>query len=218
MHDPKGYLGISSGDQQVAWLEQPAASPLRRAVPFPGALSYRSGRPVDMDTDTEEEWRDVVGWEGFYEVSSLGRVRSIRRRNCVGGVLAPDGVQVKYLRVKLQANGRSRRRRVHVLVAEAFLGPRPVGPTGRLLDVCHKNGDNNDNRVINLRYDTRSSNMRDTVANGAHQYAKRTACSHGHEYTPESTRVVQIGPGADGKPRTRRVCRTCRRGRHERVA
>lgn len=88
---------------------------------------------------------------------------------------------------------------VHVLVAAAFHGPRPEG-----LEVCHNDGNPQNNVASNLRYDTMSGNMLDRVKHGTHHYAARTHCKNGHEYTPENTQT-RIRNG-----RPARVCRECR--------
>ena len=89
----------------------------------------------------EEIWKDVVGYEGYYEVSNLGNVRSVdremvmsnwvvqpRRAKPMAKCLNTDG----YLTVKLSKNGKSERIAVHRLVALAFI-PNPDG----LSDVNH---------------------------------------------------------------------------------
>ena len=111
-----------------------------------------------------EEWRAVVGYEGRYEVSSLGRVRSLDRtakirggsfRTVKGRVLKPLNHTCGYLAVGL---GRRNQKLIHILVAEAFLGRRPSG-----LDVRHLDGNPRNNRVSNLVYGSRSENMRDVA-------------------------------------------------------
>jgi hypothetical protein len=104
-------------------------------------------------------WKDVVGYEGIYEVSDQGQIRSVDRMvNCRGGkrmakgkVLAPHPSDRPYLHVVLQ-NGKRATKRVHKIVAEAFFGP----DNGRVID--HKNGIVTDNRVENLEYVTYREN------------------------------------------------------------
>jgi hypothetical protein len=162
-----------------------------------------------------EEWRPVVGYEGLYEVSSEGRVRSLdritggkRRRRIRGQMLTPtphpDGRRVA---VSLCKDGIQRAPAVHRLVAAAFLGPRPVG-----LDICHGDGNGFNNAVANLRYDTRSANLLDSVRHGTHPWARRTHCKNGHEFTPENTAARN---GSDG---TGRRCIACRRAVQSRRA
>jgi hypothetical protein len=120
-----------------------------------------------------EEWRDVPGYEGLYQVSDKGRVRSLDRvvpdsrwglNRKPGKVLQPNPHSVMgYLRVVLYRQGVRRNFDVHQLVALAFIGLRPEG-----MEVCHNSGDVNDNRVENVRYDTRSGNMRDRARHGTY--------------------------------------------------
>lgn len=115
-----------------------------------------------------EIWRPVVGKEGQYEVSDLGRVRSLDRYVelapsaripagmtvfRLGRVLRPHTLPYGHQQVML---GRDLNTLVHKLVAEAFLGPRPEG-----CEVCHNDGDATNNRVDNLRWDTRTGNNLD---------------------------------------------------------
>jgi hypothetical protein len=122
-----------------------------------------------MGSRMNEEWRAVPGHEG-YEVSNLGRVRSYRAHGGNRG-----GRQVKTPRIKttrrhntgyssvvLQAElGRSQAYSVHVLVAAAFLGPRPEG-----YQVAHFDGDKMNARLDNLRYATPVENAQDKHRHG----------------------------------------------------
>ena len=75
-----------------------------------------------------------------------------------------------YLRLHLQKNGRRYDVMVHRLVLEAFVGPCPKG-----MECCHNNGDTSDNRLRNLRWDTRSSNAKDAFRHGT-----RNNCGENH--------------------------------------
>lgn len=123
---------------------------------------------MDQKGQTVEEWRPVVGHEDTYEVSDLGRVRSVPRRvRSRGGhrvtrgrVLSPRPGYAGYVRVTM--NGPSRRAaRVHRLVLEAFRGPCPPGGVCR-----HLNGDPADNRLVNLVWGTQVENMADCLRHG----------------------------------------------------
>ena len=130
---------------------------------------------------TAEEWRPVVGYEGEYEVSNLGRVRSFVR----GGahILATWQTQTGHLKVRVGGRREKAGRYVHQLVLEAFVGPRPLGMVTR-----HLNGEPTDNRVDNLAWGTRSQNNLDSVRHGTHPEARKTHCKRGHEFTAANTR------------------------------
>ena len=149
-----------------------------------------------------EEWRTVPGYEGAYEVSSIGRVRSLARLDSRGRrraarllalVTQPSG----HLTVALYRGGVRRTVLVHRVVLEAFVGPCPPG-----MEACHRNDIPSDNAVSNLRWDTRSGNQLDSVRNGTQHMARRTHCPQGHEYTPENTYRYPAG---------NRACNECRR-------
>lgn len=106
-----------------------------------------------------EIWKPVVGYEGNYEVSSIGRVRSIRWR---GGykthLIFHDLKESGYVEVLLVKNKEMRYRRVHQLVAEAFI-PNPDGKP----QIDHIDGDRSNNRVENLRWCTQVENMNNPI-------------------------------------------------------
>src|SRR5262245_5051542 len=81
------------------------------------ALSF--GRHFPLSSSTEPLWLPVVGYEGLYEVSDDGRVRSLHNRT-LGLALPPFLDEDGYPRVHLNREGRRRNRRIHRLVAEAF--------------------------------------------------------------------------------------------------
>ena len=126
----------------------------------------------------EENWKPVVGFEGAYEVSDQGNVRSIDRsyeqisrhgtkymHSKKGRLLRPGRTSSGHLSVAL---GRGNSRTVHSLVMEAFVGPRPDK-----MEICHNNGNPADNRLENLRYATRSENILDAVKLGTWHSEKR---------------------------------------------
>lgn len=107
----------------------------------------------------KEEWRPIVGYEGRYEVSNLGRVR--RTPVIVGYQLSADGYCYVGLPLDTENDYGGLRRdgaqtvRVHRLVARAFIGPCPEGK-----EVNHIDGVPSHNAVSNLEYVTRSENLR----------------------------------------------------------
>jgi HNH endonuclease/NUMOD4 motif len=152
-----------------------------------------------------ENWLPVPGYEGLYEASDQGRVRSLDRMvgNCHGSlsrirgkILSPaPHCRNGYPMVCLNRNGSREPTTVHRIVAAAFLGPRPGG-----MEVCHNDGDASNNRVENLRYDTRSENIRDTWRHGRRVVVPRTHCANNHALSEDNIYIWR------GKAN----CRPCR--------
>lgn len=115
------------------------------------------------------EWRAVVGYEGLYEVSSTGRVRSLPRvvKHWTGvdvhraGCVLKPALNNRYLKVNLCRDGAMRQRPIHLIMLEAFVGPRPQSQCAR-----HKDGDALNNRIGNLTYGTFQDNSDDRVKHG----------------------------------------------------
>ncbi|HYH66061.1 MAG TPA: NUMOD4 motif-containing HNH endonuclease [Urbifossiella sp.] len=103
-----------------------------------------------------EEWRPVVGFEGWYEVSSAGRMRRVMpaRGTRAGRIVGTSLNWIGYPVATLSVNGVAKAKFVHVLVAEAFLGPCPEKH-----EVNHINGVKADASVGNLEYTTHGGNM-----------------------------------------------------------
>lgn len=153
-----------------------------------------------------EQWKPIVGWEGLYEVSSLGQVRGVSRSLPMRDgrtytkepkVLAPQWGGRGYAAVKLRRPGVEKRVVIHREVLKAFVGPCPPG-----MEACHNNDVRQDNRLTNLRWDTSTANHLDAVANGKHWQTGKTKCPQGHEYNEENTVIY----------RRHRRCRTCQNG------
>lgn len=104
------------------------------------------------------QWRPVLGWEVFYEVSDHGEVRTVAsgQGRVLGRVLRSHLVGAGYLAVELRRFGTRSARRVHRLVCEAFSGAPPTPRS----EVNHLNGDKLDNRATNLAWCTHHENMR----------------------------------------------------------
>lgn len=105
-----------------------------------------------------EEWRDIPHYEGLYQVSNLGQIRSIDRvvRRCIGTTKMLKGIILNplfqrngYMFVILSKNGKTKRMAIHRAVALAFI-PNPDNKS----EVNHINEDKRDNRVSNLEWIT----------------------------------------------------------------
>lgn len=100
-----------------------------------------------------EIWRDVSGFEGIYQVSTFGRLKSYKTVQH-GRILKLTNQKGDYLRVVLQSGNNKRSTSMHRLVAETFI-PNPE----RFPCVNHKNGDKQDNHAENLEWCTTSYNV-----------------------------------------------------------
>jgi hypothetical protein len=130
---------------------------------------------------TAEHWLPIEGFE-HYEVSDLGRVRSIDRtimvmhrgrslsgRNYKGRILRPWLHTAGYQVVVLLRDRVPHQCYVHDLVTATFIGPKPPGH-----QVCHGPNGPGDNRLSELRYGTPSSNMQDCVRDGTDKRGERS--------------------------------------------
>lgn len=133
----------------------------------------------------DERWRPIAGYEGLYEVSDQGRVRSMARTITINGdgagtrygatrtyrarILKPSRARPgRYLSVTLARDNTKRTFLVHLLVIQAFVGPAPGG-----LECRHLNGDSGDAALTNLCYGTRAENAADAMAHGTFAHGSR---------------------------------------------
>jgi hypothetical protein len=102
----------------------------------------------------QEQWRDIKGYEGLYQVSNLGRVKSMKRTTTKGGILKHD-IVTGYLRVSLCKNNIRKNYLIHRLVAENFIGYRDSP-----MQINHKDFNRQNNRPENLEWVTRKENIK----------------------------------------------------------
>lgn len=132
-------------------------------------------RLFSIAEDSNEEWRDIVGYEGAYQVSNLGRVKSLTRiasdgRRLPGRLLTPTGS--RYKSVALHRSNKISNKLVHRMVAEAFI-PNP----DNLPEVNHKDSNTANNHVENLEWVSASTNHQHSVSNRKkHSYRVKVKC------------------------------------------
>lgn len=161
-----------------------------------------------------EEWHAVPGYEGLYEVSDRGRVRSLDHdlqqrhgrnpafkalRLIRGRILRTTPDRRGYVSVMLSADGRTRRDYVHRLVLLAFVGPPPTPEH----EGAHWDNVRSNNALGNLRWATHEENAADRVRHGTKcGPPRKSICPHGHPYEGDNVRVAKDGS---------HVCITCQR-------
>lgn len=164
-----------------------------------------------MHDYSNEQWRAVPGWEGYYEVSDHGRVRSLPRTvphgrhgtvQVRGRILRQSETESGHLRVRLAKGGKTFLYAAHRLVLAAFVGPCPEG-----LEACHNNGNPKDNRMVNLRWDTREANRRDMFDHGTVYQLNKTQCPRGHALEGRNLKPDAVRKGY-------RTCLACARARN----
>jgi hypothetical protein len=116
-----------------------------------GEAGCQRNKGMERTQEQIEKWKPVAGYEGFYEVSSLGRIR----RSKSGYILRLSPIKKGYLTVRLNRFGKAKSFLVHGLVAKAFIGERPAG-----YQVNHKDLLKSNNAVSNLEYLTGRENVR----------------------------------------------------------
>lgn len=142
------------------------------------ALARAERATPDGPLALDEQWLPVVGYEGLYEVSDHGAVRSFHKpgRHREKFLRTPRRMSGSHSRgyrtVGLARDGDYRTKLVHLLVLQAFVGPRPSGMEG-----AHLNGDPSDNRLVNLRWCSHRENESHKVAHGTAPIGERNGAS-----------------------------------------
>ena len=163
---------------------------------------------------SDEAWKAIEGLDGFYEVSNLGRVRSKDRlvqrkdgriRKVPGKILKTSNGTAGHRLISVGARPNRITAQVHRLVIFAFVGPEPFEGA----EVRHLNGIPDDNRLENLKWGTRSENLRDMALHGTNYQLNKTECPRGHPLA-----LPNLTPSA--LKRGQRTCLACQRA-HSRI-
>lgn len=144
----------------------------------------------------EEIWKDIPGYEGRYQVSNMGRVKSLPRvthqkfpsgsvyaYRRTGKILKPRPKACGHTQVQLGSDGNFL---IHRLVMLAFVGPCPEGK-----EVCHNDNNPSNNCLSNLRYDTRHSNRVDLIFEG-HQGRQKLSVTDVREIRERLSRGERV--------------------------
>lgn len=106
---------------------------------------------LDLKDLDGEIWKDIPAYEGLYEASNMGRVKTFRRK--IVAILAPVVTPLGYHKVKLYKNRKYKAKFIHRIVLETFIGVRDD------MEVDHINHNPSDNRLVSLRYCTLYDNV-----------------------------------------------------------
>jgi hypothetical protein len=113
----------------------------------------------------KEIWKPIINYEGLYEISNYGRVKSFIKHNGINErILMPQKYRTGYLYVVLCKNKSHKNYLIHKLVLETFIGPCLVGK-----ESCHNDGNRSNNLFDNLRYDSHKRNCKDKTRHGTIQ-------------------------------------------------
>jgi rRNA processing protein Gar1 len=175
----------------------------------------------------KEEWKAVKGFEGWYEISNAGRIKSINRtivhkedrfsigkiQTVIGKIRKPCKNNKGYLTIQLFKNSKHHKRYIHRMVAESFI----INDENKK-EVNHKDGNPLNNNVENLEWVTKDENMKHALDNGLYTTEKKvksinTITGEEIEYKSvcEAARQLKINHTAivQNLKRRSKTCKNC---------
>jgi len=169
---------------------------------------------TELMTSIVEQWKPVVGYEGLYEVSDQGRVKTLHGKRWSGShwfnvpcriMKATIGRQ-GYPVVQLTKNGKGKTCTIHTLVLSAFLCPKPIGQECR-----HLNGNKEDSRLCNLAWGFPSENTDDRIKHGTMPCGVN---HHNAKLTEKQVREIRKSSDTH-KKNCSKICRFIRLNKHD---
>lgn len=127
----------------------------------------------------KEQWKDIYGFEGIYQISNCGNVKNVKRNKNIALTYCK---RTGYIYANLYNNYKRKNATVHRLIATAFI-PNP----NNFPEINHIDGNKTNNSIENLEWCTRSHNMKHAVANGLHM-----------KVIPHDLRKTVVAMNADG--------------------
>lgn len=145
-----------------------------------------------------ENWKPAPGFENICEVSSTGRIRSVARidpagRNQAAKLRTPQVGKRGYLVINIRKERKTYAKKVHHLVALAFLGDpgKPFGWGEGCVEVNHKDGNKHNNTPDNLEYCTRLENVQHSYNIGLHDGSLQGERNGRARLTPEQVQEIR---------------------------
>lgn len=138
-----------------------------------------------------EIWRDVPGWEGFYAVSNLGRIKRLAgspRCNADRVLKLKQNTRGYLTYAPVRSGVKQTNVVVHRVVLHAFVGPPPIGKE----TANHINGIKTDNRLENLEWVTHAQNIKHAYDNGLHGIYKGSAASAALLSDSQVTQILKM--------------------------
>jgi len=115
----------------------------------------------------KEFWKNILRYEGLYQASNLGRIKRLFNFGCKKErILSPSNDGYGYLQIGLCKNNIRKNFKVHRLILETFVGPRPDK-----MECLHIDGNSKNNNLNNLKYGTHKENMKNSVEQGNHWFS-----------------------------------------------